>query len=129
MVDISTQVELHEVFDYLGLSKYTTVFLQQEVKTTKTSFIVIRPRNQFNSESSFSKIELPRVFLVSHKISRDDLMRRSTSLANLKQRLYSARLERRVRQAVLVKVDKFFDRKICFNLETKFLNGSDYWAR
>jgi len=56
-------------------------------------------------------------------------MRRSTSLANLKQRLYSARLERRVRQAVLVKVDKFFDRKIYFNLETKFLNGSDYWAR
>jgi len=31
MVDISAQVELHEVFDYLGLSKYTTVFLQQEV--------------------------------------------------------------------------------------------------
>lgn len=31
MVDMSTQVELHEVFDYLGLSKYTNVFLQQEV--------------------------------------------------------------------------------------------------
>ena len=30
--NLQAQVELHEVFEYLGLSKYTDVFMQQEVK-------------------------------------------------------------------------------------------------
>lgn len=31
---LSSNVELHEVFEYLGLSKYTDVFMQQEVRFT-----------------------------------------------------------------------------------------------
>jgi len=62
MVDISAQVELHEVFDYLGLSKYTTVFLQQEVNTTKAKIEL--------EISSTSKVHFLKLICLVYSLSR-----------------------------------------------------------